>query len=281
MAQSDRAALAGALGGEAQHCNLRVNAEQLCGLGSLNSDLSQLCSSRDLDLAGSLINGIGVVDVHGAVAHGNALQALFAAVAVQNKAGAHQMCALLGLDQLQGGTDGIGGGVGSATQQAVSLAHLHQHGAKVVGLFQQSSALLSGLLALAQFHHGVDHLIEACVILRVDDLGSGNIKITGGGSSLALSLVAHHDDLQHALGQQLCSGLQNAGIIALGENDRLGICLQLCYQRCKHISHCDYLRINFPIFASRRLLDTRMPFFFILAHPAKSSRQNWLFVLLF
>ena len=161
------------------------------------------------------------------------------------------MCALLGLDQLQSGTDGVGGGVGSAAQQAVGLAHLHQHGAEVVGLLQQSGALLSGLLALAQLHHGVDHLIEAGVVLGVDDLGSGNIKVTGGSSSLALSLVAHHDDLQHALSQQLCSSLQDAGIIALGENDRLGICLQLCYQRRKHISHCDYLRIYFPKFAPR------------------------------
>ena len=191
------------------------------------------------------------------------------------------MCALLGLDQLQSGTNGVGSGVSSAAQQAISLAHLHQHGAEVVGLLQQSGALLSGLLALAQLHHGVDHLIKTGIVLGVDDLGSGNIKVTGGSSSLALSLVAHHDDLQHALGQQLCSGLQNAGIIALGENDRLGICLQLCYQRCKHISHCDYLRIYFPIFTSRYLLDTRMPFSFILAHTAKSSRQNWLFMLQF
>ncbi len=130
------------------------------------------------------------------------------------------MCALLGLDQLQSGTDGVGGGVGSAAQQAVCLAHLHQHGAEVVGLLQQSAALLCGLLALAQLHHGADHLIKTGVVLRVDDLGSGNIKVTGGGSSLALSLVAHHDDLQHALGQQLASGLQDAGVIALGENDR-------------------------------------------------------------
>ena len=43
----------------------------------------------------------------------------------------------------------------------------------------------------------------------------------------------------------------------------------------------DYLRINYPKFTSGCLLDTRMPFSFILAHPAKSSRQNWLSVLLF
>ena len=89
VAQSDGAALAGALGGEAQHGDLRVDAEQLCGLGGLNGHLSQLGSSGHLDFAGGLVDGVGVVDVDGAVAHGNALQALFAAVAVQDEAGAH------------------------------------------------------------------------------------------------------------------------------------------------------------------------------------------------
>ena len=247
MAQSNGAALAGTLGGEAQDSDLRVDAEQLCGLGSLDSDLSQLGSSRDLDLAGCLVDGIGVVDVDSAVAHGDALQALFAAIAVQNEAGAHQVSTLLGLDQLQSGADGIGGGVGGAAQQAVGLAHLDQHGAEVVGLLQQCGALLSGLLALAQLDHGVDHLIKTGVVLRVNDLSSGNIETTGSGSSLALSLVADHHDLQHALSQQLACSLQDAGVIALGKNDRLGVCLQLGHQRCKHISHCDYLRNYFAI----------------------------------
>ena len=147
------------------------------------------------------------------------------------------MSALLGLDQLQSGTDGIGGRVGGAAQQAVCLAHLDQHGAEVVGLLQQGCALLCALLALAQLDHRIDHLIETGVVLRVDDLSSGNIKVARSGSSLALRLVADHDDLQHALSQQLACGLQDAGVIALSENDRLGVCLQLGYQGCKHISH--------------------------------------------
>ena len=238
MAQSNGAALAGALGREAQDSHFRIDAEQLCGLGGLDGHLSQLGSSADLDFAGNLVHGIGVVDVDSAVAHGNALQSLFAAVAVQDEAGAHQMRAFLGLDQLQSGADGISGGVGSAAQQAVSLAHLDQHGAEVVGLLQHCGTLFSGLLALAQLDHGVHHLVETCVVLRVNDLSSGNIKIACGSSGLALSLVAHHDNLQNALGQQLAGCLQDAGVIALGKNDRLGVCLQLCYQRCEHISHC-------------------------------------------
>ena len=46
MAQSNGAALAGALGGEAQHSNLRIDAEQLCGLSGLNSNLSKLLQKR-------------------------------------------------------------------------------------------------------------------------------------------------------------------------------------------------------------------------------------------
>ena len=109
---------------EAQDSDLRVDAEQLSGLSGLDSHQPASGRSSDLDLAGSLIDGISVVDVDGAVTHSDALQALFAAVTVQNEAGAHQMSALLGLDQLQSGTDSVGGG-GDA-QQAVSLAHLDQ-----------------------------------------------------------------------------------------------------------------------------------------------------------
>ena len=43
------------------------------------------------------------------------------------------MCALLGLDQLQSGTAGVGGGVGSAAQQAVCLAPVsYTHLARVL-----------------------------------------------------------------------------------------------------------------------------------------------------
>ena len=41
---------------------------------------------------------------------------------------------------------------------------------------------------------------------------SGNIKIASSGSSLALCLVADHNDFQHALSQQLACSLQDAGV---------------------------------------------------------------------
>ena len=37
---------------------------------------------------------------------------------------------------------------------------------------------------------------------------------------------------------EAASKLLAEGVIALGKNDRLGVCLQLGYQGCKHISHC-------------------------------------------
>ena len=40
----------------------------------------------------------------------------------QDKAGGDDLVARLGLDQLQGGADGVGGGVGGAAQQGVGLA---------------------------------------------------------------------------------------------------------------------------------------------------------------
>ena len=86
------------------------------------------------------------------------------------------MSTLLGLDQLQSRTDGISGGISSAAQQAVSLAHLHQHGAEVVGLLQQLAALLRSHLAFAQLHHGADHFLKALVVGGVDDLSARNCQ---------------------------------------------------------------------------------------------------------
>ncbi len=43
--QSNRAALAGALGGEGQNSNLRVDAESLCGVCGLDGNLSQLLAA--------------------------------------------------------------------------------------------------------------------------------------------------------------------------------------------------------------------------------------------
>ena len=177
-------------------------------MGSLNGGLHNLV--------------LGGVDVDGAVTHSNALIA-----AHQNEAGADRLDAGLALDELQCGADSVSGGVGSAAQQAVGLAHLDQHGAEVVALGQGGTALLIGHLALAQLNHLSNHLIEALVVGRVDNLSTGDIKAALCCGLLDGLNLTQQDDLQRLTGQQAaCSG-QDAGIGTLGKDDRLRLSLQL------------------------------------------------------
>ena len=164
---------------------------------------------------------LGGVDIDGAVTHGNAL-----VTAHQDKAGADGLDAGLALDQLQRGTHGVSGRIGGAAQQAVSLAHLDQHGAEVVALGQSGTALLIGHLALAQLDHLGNHLVKAGISSRVNDLGTGNIKAALSSSLLDSLDLAQQDDLQGLAGQQTaCSG-QDTGVRALGKNDGLRLSLQ-------------------------------------------------------
>ena len=208
-------ALAGALGGVGQQSHAGVDAEDLSGVSGLDGAL------HNLILAG--------IDVDGAVAHGDALF-----TAGQDEAGAHGLDAGLALDQLQSGTNGVSSGVGGAAQQAVGLAHLHQHGAEVVGLAQSLGAVLSGHLALAQFHHLGDHLVKTGVVGGVDDLGTGDVKAALGGGFLHGLRVAQQNDLQHLAGQQAAGSGQDAGIGALGEHNGLGLSLELFLEILKN-----------------------------------------------
>ncbi len=144
------------------------------------------------------------------------------------------MGTLLVLDDLQGGTDGIGGGIGSAAQQSVGVAHLHQHGAEVVALLQQLAALLSAHLALAQLHHQIHHLVHAVEFGGVDDLGAVHVEagLFGGGADLIR--VAHQNGGQEIALEQAVGRLQNTGVGALGEHDLAGVLLQLLNQEFKH-----------------------------------------------
>ena len=144
------------------------------------------------------------------------------------------MRAFLGLDQLQSGADGISGGVGSAAQQAVSLAHLYQHGAEVVALEQVGLALLGGHLALAQLNHLCNHFIHLGIGLGINDLYALDIKAALLGSGLNLGHVANQDNLHNALCLDAGSGFQDTSVGALGEDDGLGVLLQLFNQSIKH-----------------------------------------------
>ena len=152
--------LAGALGGVAQVGHLGVNAEGFGALGALQADLHQL-----------VLRG---VDVDGAVAHGQH-SVVAHALADHNEAGGDDFILGLGLDELQGGADGVGGGVGGAAQQTVGHAHLYQHGAEVVALHQGGAALVGGHLAAAQRHHLLHHLVHVGIGGGVDDLSTPDV----------------------------------------------------------------------------------------------------------
>ena len=110
---------------------------------------------------------------------------------------------LVGLDELQRGTDRVGRGVGSAAEQAVGLAHLDEHGAEVVALLERGAALVDGHLAFAQLDHLVDHLVHAVVILGVDDLGTADVEadvLSGGGNLIG---VADEHSLRECGGRYL------------------------------------------------------------------------------
>ncbi|MPM83264.1 hypothetical protein SDC9_130327 [bioreactor metagenome] len=200
--------LAGAHGGIAQKCHLRVHTKLAGGTGGLQRNLYQFV--------------LGGFDVDGAVAHGQNLTVAGGGGTDQNEAGGHDLAARLGFDDLQRGTDGVGGGVGGAAQQSVGIAHLHQHGAKVVALLQGLAALCLVHLALAQLKQGGNHFVHLGKILRVDDFSAPNIEtgiLSGGGYGVG---IAHQNGSQERTGQQTGGRLQNAGIGALGENDLAG-----------------------------------------------------------
>ena len=215
---------AGAVGGIAEESNFRINAEDLAALGAVDAGLCDL-----------LHRGL---DVDGAVAEGQYLVFTRGRGADQNEAGGDTGIARLGLDDLEGGPDGVGGGVCSAAQQRIGNAHLHQHGAEVVGLLQEGEGLFLGhTLAFPQLAEELHHLVKALIVVRVDDLGAPDVVarlLCGGPDHIGL---ADEDGGQKGAGQQPGGRLQNTGVCALGKNDGLGVFLQLLDHGAKTECH--------------------------------------------
>ena len=136
------------------------------------------------------------------------------------------MCALLGLDKLECRTNGVGGGVGRAAEQAVCDAHLNEHGAEVVALKESCAAILCAHLALAQCYHFLDHCVHALVGGGINDLKAVNIKAALFGSSLDLIDIADEDRGQETVLLQACRRLEDASVAALGVNYLAGIVLE-------------------------------------------------------
>ena len=234
MAELDRAALAGALRGEGQERDLRVDAEELCRAGRLDRDLSQLLRCREGHLAGRLVDGILIVDVDGAVAHAVLLVIAILVLAEEDEGGGHQMRALLRLDELQRRTDSVGSGIGRAAEQCVGLAHLDEHGAEIVALGECLAAVFLGHLALAQLDHLCDHLVHAGIGGRIDDLGLGNVEAALFGCGLDLVDIADEDDVHQIVLDEAVSRFENTGVGAFGKDDGAAGSLQCVDQLCKH-----------------------------------------------
>ena len=168
------------------------------------------------------------------------------------------MGALAGLDQLQGRTDGVGGGVGGAAQQGVGLAELDEHGAEVVALLQQVAALLLGHLALAQLHHGLHHVLHVVVGQGIDDGGLVHAEAALAGGLGDLVGVADEDDVHQVVADEAVRRLEDAGVGALGEDDGAALGLE-CFQKlCKH-SIPPYTETASRIFCSAELLYNQFP----------------------
>ena len=234
MAELDGAALAGALGGEGQQRDLRVDAEELCRAGGLDGHFRQLLGCGEGHGAGRLVNGVLIVDVDGAVAHAVLLVVAVLVLAVEDEGGGDEVRALLRLDQLQSRTDRIGGGVGRAAEQRVGLAHLDEHGAEIVALGQRGAAVFLRHFALAQLDPLCDHLIHTGVGGRVDDLGLGNVEAALGCGSLDLVDIADEDDVHQIVLDQAVGRFEDAGVGAFGEDDGAAGRLEGADQFCKH-----------------------------------------------
>ena len=221
-------ALAGALGGEGEHGDLRVDAEDLGGAGSLDGDLGHLLGGGQDDVA-VLVLLVLVGDVDGAVAHGDHLIA-----AGEDEAGGDEVCAFLGLDELQGGTHGVGGGVGGAAEQGVGQTLFHQHGAEVVGLHEHGAGVLGRGLALAQRDEVVDELVHVGIGRGVEDLQTLDVEAALGGCCLDLIDIADEHGGEEAVLLQARGGLEDAGVGALGVDDLAGIGFENFYEIFKH-----------------------------------------------
>ena len=170
-------------------------------------------SRGDGDL-GELVRGR--VDVEAAVGEDQrAVGAKLRGVGAHHKEGRDQLGARGGLEDLQRGAQGVGGGVAGAGDQAVGIAHLDHHGAKVGGIHHLGASLLDGDALLgAELGKLLCVLLVLLGVARVDDGGAGNVDVIG---------VAQDDDVGQALLDDLVRRDDGARVLALGQDDGLKV----------------------------------------------------------
>ena len=102
-----------------------------------------------------------------------------------------------------------------AGDQAVGIAHLDHHGAKVGSVHHLGASLLDGDALLgAELGKLLRVLLVLLGIARIDDGSAGNVDLVG---------VTQDDDLCQALLDDLGGCDDGARILALGQDDRLKV----------------------------------------------------------
>ena len=129
------------------------------------------------------------------------------------------MCARFCFDQLEGRSDGVRSRIRRSSEQAVGLAHLYEHGPEIVAVRREFSGVFLGELALAEFYHLCDHFVKAFVVRRVDDLAPGKIIAALFGSLFEFRLAADEDDLQNARFSEFGSGVHDARVRSVREDN--------------------------------------------------------------
>ena len=172
----------------------------------------------------------GRVDVEAAVGEDQrAVGTELRGVGAHHEEGRDQLGARGGLEDLKRRAQGVGGGVAGAGDQAVGIAHLDHHGAKVGGVHHLGASLLDGNALLgAELGKLLRVLLVLLGIARVDDGGAGNVDLVG---------VAQDDDLCQALLDDLGGRDDGARILALGQDDRLKVGLGGRLHTVKEIAH--------------------------------------------
>ena len=130
---------------------------------------------------------------------------------------------------MQCGAQGVGRGVACAGDQAVGVAHLDHHGAKVGGVVHLLACLGKGDALLgAKLGELGGIILFALGSAGVDNGGAGNVDLCG---------VAQDDEVGKAFLDNLLGSLDGAGVLTLGKNDGLLVCLGSSFHTVQEIAH--------------------------------------------
>ena len=206
-----------ALARERQHRHARGRLhERRPAARRLHGDLSELVGAG-VGVEGAVGEEEGAVLAIGAVGQGNL------------KERGHERHARGTLENLQRRPEHVAGGVAGARDHAVGVAQLDHHDAEVELVVKRGACGLEGHALLgAKLGQG------AGVALA---LGGGAVVDHGDAGDADLVGVAQHDGAGDALRGDLGCRLQGSRIVALGQDDALGVGLCSAYQAVYEFAH--------------------------------------------